>query len=152
MRTLLVALLLALAAPAANDVPVPTSCTPEVNRKLAELVASGQRNPVDNVMVCGITTGSSHTQRGGPHGDHQIIPVLVTFPDKSTHQIEIVTNDALDGKITAPPKALVFAYGQAFFDQTGQFAAGIHETHCATHRGADNGWIIVNGARHPTRC
>lgn len=152
MRALLCIAILVCAASAANDVPIPTSCTPDVNRKLADLIASGTNKPVDNVMACGITTGSSHTQRGGPHGSHQIIPVLVTFPDRSTHQIEIVTNDALDGKVTAPAKAQVFAYGQAFFDHTGQFAAGLHETHCATHRGADNGWIVVNGDRHPTGC
>lgn len=144
--------LAAFVAAAATDVPVPGACTPEVNQKLAGLLAGGHLKPVDNVMVCGVTTGSSHTQRGGPHGDHQIIPVLLTFPDKSTHQIEIVTNDALDGKVTAPARAAVFAYGQAFFDRTGKFAAGLHETHCATHRGADNGWIVVNGARHPNGC
>lgn len=137
---------------AANDVPRPSACTPEVNGKLAQLIAKGQSRPVDNVMVCGVTTGSSHTQRGGPHGDHQVIPLLVTFPDRTTHPIEIVTNDALDGRVTAPSKAAVFAYGQAFFDRTGQFAAGIHDTHCSTHRGADNGWVVVNGTKFPRGC
>lgn len=137
---------------AANNVPVPNACTPAVNGKLAQLLSSGHKGPVDNVMLCGVTTGSSHTQKGGPHGDHQIIPVLVTFPDRTTRPIEIVTNDALDGKVTAPAKAAVFAYGQAFFDRTGQFAAGIHDTHCSTHRGADNGWVVVNGQQFPKGC
>jgi hypothetical protein len=137
---------------AANNVPVPSVCTPEVNRKLAGLIARGPSRPVDNVMVCGVALSSSHTQRGGPHGDHQIIPVLVTFPDRTTHPIEIVTNDALDGRITAPARAAVFAYGQAFFDRTGKFAAGVHDTHCSTHRGADNGWVTVNGVRFPKGC
>ena len=145
-------ILLLLLFLAANDVPVPTACTPDVNGKLAQLIGNGGSRPVDNVRVCGITTSSSHTQRGGPHGDHQVIPVLVTFPDRSTHQIEIVTNDALDGKVTAPNKAAVFAYGQAFFDRTGKFAAGVHDTHCSTHRGADNGWVVVNGVRFPKGC
>ncbi len=149
MRLLFLLPLLALAA---NNVPVPASCTPAVNAKLAGLLAAHTTQPVDNVMACGITTSSSHTQKGGPHGNHQIIPVLLTFPDKSTHQIEIVTNDSLDGKVTAPARASVFAYGQAFFDNTGQFAAGLHDTHCSTHKGADNGWVVVNGTRHPGGC
>ena len=152
MKRYAFALAVAVAVFAANDVPVPASCTPDVNGKLAGLLAQGEQQPVDNVMVCGITTGSSHTQRGGPHGSHQIIPVLAVFPDRSTHQIEIVTNDALDGKVTAPATASVFAYGQAFFDNTGTFAAGLHDTHCSTHRGADNGWVVVNGVRHPGGC
>jgi hypothetical protein len=76
----------------------------------------------------------------------------VTFADGSTKLVEVVINDELDGKITAPAKAPVFAYGQAFFDNTGHFAAGIHDVHCSTHRGADNGWVVVNGAKHPDSC
>ena len=53
----------------------------------------------------------------------------------------------LDGVVTAPKGAQVFAYGQAFFDQGSRFVAGIHDVHCATHRGADNGWVVVNGAK-----
>lgn len=147
-----ISILLAFLFLAANNVPVPSSCTPDVNSKLAQLLAGGASGPVDNVMACGVTTGSSHTQKGGPHGNHQIIPVLVTFPDRSTHQIEIVTNDSLDGKITAPARASVFAYGQAFFDNMGKFAAGLHDTHCSTHRGADNGWVVINGAKFPKGC
>lgn len=152
MKPYLLALLTCTAFFAANNVPVPTACTPSVNQNLAQLIAQGTTGPTDNVMACGITTSSSHTQKGGPHGDHQIIPVLVTFPDRSTHQIEIVTNDSLDGKVTAPAKASVFAYGQAFFDNTGKFAAGLHDTHCSTHNGADNGWVVVNGVKHPASC
>jgi len=66
--------------------------------------------------------------------------------------IEVVTNDELDGKVTAPANASVFAYGQAFFSHTRNFAAGVHEVHCATHRGADNGWVVVNGEKHPASC
>ena len=30
---------------------------------------------------------------------------------------------------------------------------GVHDVHCATHRGADNGWVVVNGTRFPDiRC
>jgi hypothetical protein len=136
----------------ARDVPVPSSCTPEVNRKLADLIAQGEQQTVDNVMVCGVTASSSRTQHGGPHGDHQILPVAAKMPDGTTKLVEVVTNDALDGKVTAPAHATVFAYGQAFFKRTRNFAAGIHDVHCATHRGADNGWVVVNGEKHPASC
>jgi hypothetical protein len=135
-----------------HDVPVPQSCTPDVNARLSNLIAAGAQGPVDNVMVCGVTISPSRTQRGGPHGSHEILPLTVVFPDGSTKLVEVVTNDQLDGKITAPVKASVFAYGQAFFDNTGHFAAGIHDVHCSTHRGADNGWVVVNGKKHPAGC
>ena len=136
----------------ANDVPVPSACTPQVNQKLAGLLQNPPRGSVDNVMVCGVTVSSSRTQHGGAHGDHQIIPVLAPMPDGSSKLIEVVTNDELDGRITAPAKASVLAYGQAFFTRTGRFAAGVHETHCATHRGADNVWVVVNGKKFPASC
>lgn len=137
---------------AAGNVDVPAKCTPEVNQKLSDLIAAGERRPMDNVMVCGITVSSSRTHRGGRHGSHQILPLLAPMPDGSRKLIEVVTNDDLDGKVTAPVHAQVFAYGQAFFARTGKFAAGIHDVHCATHRGADNGWVVVNGDKHPRSC
>jgi hypothetical protein len=136
----------------AADVPVPQSCTPEVNQKLARLIQSGPNNAVDNVMVCGVTISPSRPQRGGPHGTHEILPLTVVLPAGSSKLVEIVTNDDLDGKVTAPAKASVFAYGQAFFDHAGHFAAGIHDVHCSTHRGADNGWVVVNGKKYPPTC
>jgi hypothetical protein len=136
----------------AHDVPVPQNCTPDVNQKLSGLVGSGAKGPVDNVMVCGVTISPSRPQRGGPHGTHEILPLTVVFPGGGTRLIEVVTNDDLDGKVTAPAKAAVFAYGQAFFDNTGHFAAGIHDVHCSTHRGADNGWVVVSGKKYPATC
>ena len=50
-----------LPAAAQNDVPVPSSCTPQVNQKLSDLLSSKPQNPVDNVMVCGITVSASRT-------------------------------------------------------------------------------------------
>ena len=150
-----IVLLIALAAPGAqaqNTVPVPQSCTPQVNQKLGALLSSGQTHSVDNVMVCGITVSSSRTQSGGPHGSHQILPLRVTFPDENTRLVEVVTNDDLDGVVTAPVNAQVLAYGQAFFPSHGRFAAGIHDVHCSTHRGADHGWVVVNGQQHPVSC
>jgi len=138
-------------ASAQRDVPVPKSCTPQVNQKLYELLSSGQHSNVDNVVVCGVTISSSRTQPGGPHGSHQILPLRVTMPNGDVRPVEVVTNDDLDGVVTAPVNASVFAYGQAFFP-SGKFAAGIHDVHCSTHRGADNGWVVVNGVKHPASC
>jgi hypothetical protein len=135
-----------------RDVPVPQSCTPDVNQKMAELLVQHATANVDNVMVCGTTTSPSRTQHGGEHGSHEILPLLVTLPGAGSKQVEVVTNDDLDGVVTAPKGAQVFAYGQAFFDQGSRFVAGIHDVHCATHRGADNGWVVVNGAKAPASC
>jgi hypothetical protein len=140
------------AAQGQKTVPVPQSCTPQVNQKLGELLSTPPSHSVDNVMVCGITASSSRTQSGGPHGSHQILPLRVTFPDGNTRLVEVVTNDDLDGVVTAPANAQIYAYGQAFFPSRGHFAAGIHDVHCSTHRGADNGWVVVNGQQHPASC
>jgi hypothetical protein len=141
-----------LAAQAQQNVSVPQSCTPQVNEKLNSLLGAGQKSSVDNMMVCGITVSASRTQSGGPHGSHQILPLRVTFPDGTTHLVEVVTNDDLDGVVTAPVNAQVYAYGQAFFPSRGHFVAGVHDVHCSTHRGADNGWVVVNGQQHPASC
>lgn len=150
--TLISVALLSPSAAWASDVPVPQSCTPQVNQKLAELVAQPPSGTVDNVMVCGTTISPSRTQSGGPHGSHQVLPLLVNLPGAGSKLVEVVTNDDLDGVVTAPRGAAVFAYGQAFFPSRGRFSAGIHDVHCATHRGADNGWVVVNGAKAPASC
>ena len=103
-------------------------------------------------MVCGLTISPSRLQRGGEHGSHQILPLLVNLPGAGSKLVEVVTNDDLDGVVTAPKGAEVYAYGQAFFDQGSRFIAGIHDVHCATHRTADNGWVVVNGIKSPANC
>ncbi|HEY1964014.1 MAG TPA: hypothetical protein VGG59_03745 [Acidobacteriaceae bacterium] len=135
-----------------RDVAVPQSCTPDVNQKLAGLLAQHRTQNVDNVMVCGTTVSPSRTQRGGEHGSHEILPLLVNLPGAGSKLVEVVTNDDLDGVVTAPKDAQVYAYGQAFFDQGSRFVAGIHDVHCSTHRTADNGWVVVNGAKSPASC
>jgi hypothetical protein len=135
-----------------RDVAVPQNCTPEVNQKLAGLLAQQTQNNVDNVMVCGTTISPSRTQRGGEHGSHEVLPLLVNLPGAGSKLVEVVTNDDLDGVVTAPKGALVYAYGQAFFDQGSRFVAGIHDVHCATHRTADNGWVVVDGVKSPASC
>ena len=149
---LLLAISSAATALAQRDLPVPSSCTPQVNQKLYDLLNSGHHGNVDNVMVCGITTSSSRKQSGGAHGSHEILPLRVTMPNGDVRPVEVVTNDDLDGVVTAPVNASVFAYGQAFFPSGGKFAAGVHDVHCSTHRGADNGWVVVNGVKHPASC
>jgi hypothetical protein len=134
----------------AQNVPVPAACTPQVNAQLGALLTANRLGEIDNVMVCGTTISSSRTQFGGPHGNHQILPLRVPFPDGSAKLIEVVTNDALDGRVTAPVNAVVFAFGQYFNDGGGRFAAGLHDVHCATHAGAANGWVVVNGVKSPT--
>lgn len=148
----LVAVLASCSAFAQNNLTVPQSCTPQVNQKLGNLLGSEQKQSVDNVMVCGVTVSASRTQSGGPHGSHQILPLRVTFPDGNTRLVEVVTNDDLDGVVTAPVNAQVYAYGQAFFPSHGRFVAGIHDVHCSTHRSADNGWVVVNGQQRPASC
>ena len=135
-----------------RDVAVPASCTPDVNQKLAGLLAQQTQDNVDNVMVCGTTISPSRTQRGGRHGSHEILPLVVNLPGAGSKLVEVVINDDLDGVVTAPKGAQVYAYGQAFFDQGSRFVAGIHDVHCATHRTADNGWVVVNGQKSPTSC
>jgi hypothetical protein len=135
-----------------RDVPVPQTCTPDVNQKLAALLAQQTQNNVDNVMVCGTTISPSRTQRGGEHGSHEVLPLVVNLPGAGSKLVEVVTNDDLDGVVTAPKGALVYAYGQAFFDQGSRFVAGIHDVHCSTHRTADNGWVVVDGVKSPASC
>jgi hypothetical protein len=135
-----------------HDVAVPQRCTPDVNQKLAGLLAQQTQGNVDNVMVCGVTISPSRTQRGGRHGSHEILPLLVNLPGAGSKLVEVVINDELDGVMTAPKGAQVYAYGQAFFDQGSRFVAGIHDVHCATHRAADNGWVVVDGQKSPASC
>ena len=158
MRSLLTAalvtsLILVAQPAAARNVPVPPACDGSVNQQLADLVSSDDAGPVDNVMVCGTTIGPSRPQRAGAHGTHQLLPLRVPLPHGGTALVEVVTNDALDGRVTAPKGARVFAYGQYFHTSPRQrpFVAGVHDVHCATHRGADNGWVVVNGEKYPNR-
>lgn len=151
--SLLAAFALVPASCSAGDVPVPTACTPQVNQKLAQLLSSGQQADVYNVMVCGVTTGPSQTQYGGPHGNHEVLSLRVTLPSgQGSKLIQVVTNDSLDGVVTAPANAQVFAYGRAYFSNVHQYAAGIDDVHCATNRTADNGWVVVNGKKYPSHC
>jgi hypothetical protein len=128
---------------------VPGQCTPDLNAPVAQLLAGGGHQQVDNVLVCGTTISSSRTLHGGEHGDHQVLPLRVLLPGGGAQLIEVVTNDALDGRVTAPRGVTVFAYGQFYSPAHHPFVAGVHDTHCSTHRSADNGWVSVDGVTYP---
>ncbi len=153
IRFALFLLVVSSAAPsfAANDVPVPSACTPQVNQKLADLIAQHSNRDVDNIMACGVATRKTQVRRGGPHGSHHLTTIAVKLPDGQTVNVQIVTNDDLDGPVTAQVDDPVFAYGQGYISH-GLWAAGIHDTHCSTHRGADNGWVVIAGVKTPKSC
>ncbi|HUB17911.1 MAG TPA: hypothetical protein VL990_04705 [Acidobacteriaceae bacterium] len=144
-------LFLAPALFAQRNVPVPAACTPQVNQRLAQIIASQTRRDIDNVMVCGIATQKTRLQAGGRHGDHHITSIAVQLPGGQSVNVQVVTNDDLDGIVVARADDPVFAYGQAYVAH-GPWAAGIHDVHCSTHPGADNGWVVVAGVKTPRSC
>ena len=134
-----------------GDMAVPRSCTPDVNRGLQQMIRDNPRRNVDNIMVCGVASQHSRVNRGGKHGSHHIIPLAVKLPDDGEVQVQVVINDDLDGPVSANSGDAVFAYGQGYIAH-GPFAAGVHDVHCSTHRGADNGWVVVAGVKTPSSC
>lgn len=138
-------------AQAAHNVPVPSRCTAQVNQGLSDLIASGTRRDVDNIMACGVAIEKTRVQRGGPHGSHHVTTIAAPLPSGHTVNVQIVVNDDLDGIVTAQPNDPVFAYGQGYVSH-GFWAAGIHDVHCSTHPGADNGWVVVAGVKTPQSC
>ncbi len=148
------------AARAAGTKPVPSSCTAAVNSGLAQFVSQNQGTSQsvhqDNVMVCGVMQANSIPQHAGHSGAGAHHVLVVSAPAGSgTLQVEVVTNDQLDGVVAGNKGDQVYAYGQAYVDpgtiHVGAFtvAAGVHEPHCATHAGADDGWVMVAGKRYP---
>lgn len=140
-----------ISAFAAKNVPHPQTCTPEVNRGLENLVNSGTRRDVDNVMVCGTAVGKTRLQKGGPHGSHQVITLAVALPSGRGIHVQVVINDALDGVVTADDGDQVSAYGQGYLT-SGAAQAGVHDVHCSTHTGADNGWVYINNKLESKVC
>lgn len=136
---------------AARDVAVPTRCTPQVNQQIADLIASGTRRDVDNIMVCGIAIEKTRVRHGGPHGDHHVTTIAAVLPGGQTVNVQVVVNDDLDGIVAARANDAVFAYGQGYISH-GFWAAGVHDVHCSTHPAADNGWVVVNGVKTPQSC
>jgi hypothetical protein len=133
-----------------RDIPVPSSCIPQVNARLQQMIHDQARGYVENVMVCGIAEGT-RVNSGGKHGSHHIITLEAQLPQNQTALVQIAINDSLDGVVTAVHGDHVFAYGQGYISG-GKWAAGIHDVHCSTHRSADNGWVVVNGKKTPALC
>lgn len=133
-----------------RNVPVPHSCSSQVNSGLQAMIADRPRGYVENVMVCGIAEGT-RVNSGGRHGSHHIITVVAQLPQGGSVRVQIAINDSLDGVVTASRGDQVFAYGQGYISGGG-WVAGIHDVHCSTHRGADNGWVSVNGTKTPNWC
>lgn len=135
----------------AQDVSVPSRCTPDVNAQLARLIATDGHLTVDNVTVCGTTIARSRVIHSR-YGTHHVLPLRAPLPGDGTVPIEVVANDDLDGPVVAPPGATVLALGQLYMPAHGRFVAGLHDVHCATHRGAENGWVVVDGHKYPPHC
>jgi hypothetical protein len=130
---------------------VPARCTPEINAELARLIATDGHLTVDNVMVCGTTIARSRVIHSR-YGTHHVLPLSVPLPGDGTVPVEVVANDDLDGPVEAPRSATVIALGQLYIPAHGRFVAGLHDVHCATHRGAENGFVVVDGRRYPPHC
>jgi hypothetical protein len=106
-----------------RDVPVPSSCSPQVNDRLQEMIRNHPKGYVENVMACGIATGTRVNHRG-QHGSHHIIALNVMLPQDGAVKIQIVINDRLDGVVSANAGDSVFAYGQGYVT-SGPWAVGI---------------------------
>ena len=133
-----------------RNVPVPSSCDPQVNAKLQQMVRDHPKGYVENVMVCDTATGT-RVNHGGKHGSHHIITLTVNLPQDGAVKVQIAINDTLDGPVSANNGDSVFAYGQGYVTG-GAWLAGVHDVHCSTHPAADNGWVVVNGVKTPTSC
>ena len=114
------------------------------------IVRRSWRNLGVLLFACGIATGT-RMNHGGQHGSHHIITLRVMLPEDGPVNIQIAVNDNLSGAVSARPGDSVFAYGQGYIAH-GAWSAGIHDVHCATHRSADNGWVVVNGIKSPSSC
>lgn len=144
----------------ASTRPVPPACNAEVNAGLLNFLGQqqgGHGADEDNVMVCGTLVRNGFSQHAGHSntGSHEVLIVAAPTATGSV-LVEVVTNDSLDGKVTGSKGDAIFAYGQAYVDakpiraQGLTLAGGLHETHCATHVGTDDGWVVIAGRRYPS--
>jgi hypothetical protein len=141
-KSALVSALLALAA--CSSAPAQQTCTPQTNAKFQESIMA-RRHIVEGVMVCGIVAARPY-QRGGPHGLHVYIPVRVAAPGGATYLTQVIPNEELDGRIVVAKGDRITALGQFVYPNYRQGYEGlIHDTHPATHRGAADGYVEING-------
>jgi hypothetical protein len=155
--SIFLALLFASTVASAATKPVPSQCTASVNTAYAAFVSAhtGGEAHQDNLMLCGHSLGPAYTQRAGRSGTTHHVLILSIPTASGSMNVEVDTNDTLDGIVTANPGDLVYVYGQAYIDPGTHrrfgftTTAGIHEPHCATHRGADDGWIVIANHKYP---
>jgi len=121
----------------------PATCTPQVNAAFqADIVA--RRHIVEGVMVCGTVSGRPR-EYGGEHGLHVYIPVRLEAPGGATYTTEVIPNEQLDGRIDVHEGDRIIALGQFVYTTRYGYDGLIHDTHPATHRGAADGYVEVNG-------
>lgn len=127
-------------------------CSPSANSTLSAFVAKAIPAHVDDVQVCGVAAApTKHLPARDGSGPHHLTSVWAPIGRGRRLLIAIFTNDDLDGIVVAKRGENVSALGQAFlmWPQEGPFVAGLHDTHCATHIGAADGWIRVNDRLWP---
>jgi len=104
-----------------------------------------RRDVVEGVQVCGVVAGRPY-ERGGEHGLHVYIPVRVEAPGGASYLTQVIPNEELDGRIVVHDGDTIFALGQFVYPNYRFGYEGlIHDTHPATHRGAADGYVEVNG-------
>ena len=122
----------------------PASCTPQFNARFAQAIME-RAHVVEGVAVCGVVRGRPY-ERGGEHGLHVYIPVLVEAPGGATYMTQVIPNEELDGRVVVRDGDRVYALGQFVYPNYRLGYEGlIHDTHPATHRGAADGYVDVNG-------
>ena len=124
-----------------------TTCTPAMNAGFQESIMN--RRPVaEGVSVCGTVVGHPY-ERGGEHGLHAYIAVRVEAPGGATYITQIIPNEELVGRIVVHPGDAIAALGQFVYpNHRAGYEGLIHDTHHATHRGAIDGYVSVNGTTY----
>ena len=144
IKSALASVLATLAFAACSAAPAQQACTPNVNERFQESIMN-RRAIVEGVMVCGVVTGKPY-ERGGPHGLHVYIPVRVRAPGGTTYVTQVIPNERLDGRIVVHDGDRITAVGQFVYPNYRQgFEGLIHDAHPATHRGAADGYVEING-------
>jgi hypothetical protein len=107
-----------------------------------------RRSVAEGVMVCGVVSGRPY-ERGGEHGRHVYIPVRVQAPGGATYLTQVIPNEELVGRIAVHQGDSIVAVGQFVYPNYRMgFEGLVHDTHHATHRGAADGYVMVNGVTY----
>ena len=156
MRNLLLFLAVILIAadttPRAKDVPVPATCTPEVNAVLTDIVRHGSSRQVYNVMVCGTAAApTAYFVSQDAQGYRHATEIAAPLTDGTTARIKVLTNDRRDGVVLAKTGDRIIVFGWYNQPYPWEHVDGvINNAFCAIHPDLYNGWVVVNGKRWPT--